>query len=140
MKPRRIASALAFCVSLVCTPLVATSNAEDRAGDAYSKVVKQLRLTPMQRRRVVSVLQAEGLKLQRIKNDQSLSESQKLHRVRAVQHRSNGQLRVILTRSQFQHLQAHRQQQSLLMRAAMQAQKSQGSAARSAVPPGLQQK
>jgi hypothetical protein len=139
MKPRSIALALAFCVPLVSTQLVSTSYAgQGRIGDAYRTVIKQLRLTPMQERRVVPVLRAEALKVQGIKNDQSLSNSQKLRRLRAVQNRSNRQLRVILTRSQFKQLQAHRQQRAQLMRAAMQAQKSQGSAARSAVPPGPQ--
>ena len=142
MKPRSIAVALlAFCVPLVSTPLVSTSYAEEGGvGDANSKVVKQLRLTPMQERRMVPILRTEALKVQGIKNDQSLSKSQKLRRLRAVQNRSNRKLRVILTRSQFRQLQAHRQQRARLMRAAMQAQKSQGSAARSAVPPGPQQK
>src|SRR5262249_16001783 len=140
MKPRRIALAMAFCVSLVSTPLVSTSYAEEGAvGDANSKVAKQLRLTPMQRRRVVSVLRTEGLKIQGIKNDQSLSKSQKLRRFRDVQNRSNRQLRMILTRSQFQQLQANRQQRAQLMHAALQAKTNQGKAARSTVPPGPQQ-
>jgi hypothetical protein len=139
MKPRSIALALAFCVSLVSTPLVSTSYAEEGGvGDANSKVVKQLRLTPMQRRRVVPVLRSEGLKIQGIKNNQSLSRSQKLRRLRAVQNRSNRKLRVILTRSQFQQLRANRQQRAQLIQAALHAQKSQGKAARSAVPPGPQ--
>jgi hypothetical protein len=141
MKPRSIALALAFCVPLVSTQLVSTSyTGQGRTGDAYRTVIRQLRLTPMQERRVVPVLRAEALKVQGIKDDQSLSKSQKLRRLRAVQNRSNRKLRVILTRSQFQQLQAHRQVRAQLMRAAMQAQKSQGSAARSAVPPGPQQK
>ena len=140
MKPRSIALALAFCVSLVSTPLVSTSYAEEvGVGDANSKAVKQLRLTPMQRRRVVPVLRAEGLKIQGIKNNQSLSRSQKLRRLRAVQNTSNRQLRMILTRSQFQQLKANRQQRVQLIQAALQAKKSQGKAARSAVPPGPQQ-
>jgi hypothetical protein len=140
MKLRSIALALPFCMSLVSTPLVSTSYAEEGGtGDAYSKVVKQLRLTPMQRRRLVPVLRAEGVKLQSIKNNQSLSESQKSRRLRAVQNRSNRQLRVILTRSQFQQLQTNRQQRAQLIQAALQAQKNQGKATRSAVPPGPHQ-
>jgi hypothetical protein len=139
MKPRSIASALAFCVSLVSTPLVSTAHVEGVVGDANSRVVKQLRLTPMQRRRMVPVLRAEGLKIQGIKNNQSLTRSQKLRRLRAVQNRSNRRLRVILTRSQFQQLQANRHQRAQLIQAALQAKRSQGKAARSALPPGPQQ-
>jgi hypothetical protein len=136
MKPRRIALVLAFCVPLVSTPLVsAPYAAQESTGDAHGKVIKNLRLTPMQKRRLVPVLRAEALKVQGIKNDQSLSRSQKLHRIRAVQNRSDRKLRVILTRSQFKQLQAHRQQRAQLMWAAMQAQKRQGGAARSATPP-----
>jgi hypothetical protein len=131
MKPRSIALALAFCVSLASTRLVSTSYAEQRSiGDPYSKVIKQLRLTPMQQRRLVPVLRAEALNVQGIKNDQSLSKSQKLQRLQAVQNRSNRQLRVILTRSQFQQLQAHRQQRAQLM-AGAKSNRHQGEAARS---------
>ena len=136
MTPRSIAVALAFCVSLVSTPLVSTSYAEELGvGDANSKVVRQLRLTTMQRRRVVPVLRTEGVKIQGIKNNQSLSQSQKSRRIRAVQNRSNRKLRLILTRSQFQQLQSNRQQRAQLMQAALQAKNNQGKAARSAVPP-----
>jgi hypothetical protein len=134
MKPRSIAAALTFCVSLVSTPLVPTGYAEEGGiGDVYgaSKLAKQLRLTPMQERRLVPVLRAEGLKLQAIKNDQSLSKSQKLRRLRAIQNRSNRNLRVILTRSQFQQLQLHREQRAQLMATAMQGTKAHGSASRS---------
>jgi len=137
MKPRSIALALAFCVPLVSTYAQPIRQGNEQRLEA---VAKQLRLTPMQERRLVPILRAEALKVQGIKNDQSLSNSQQLRRLRAVQNRSNRKLRVILTRSQFRQLQAHRQQRARLMRAAMQAQKSQGSAARSAVPPGPQQK
>jgi hypothetical protein len=46
---------------------------------------------------------------------------------------------MILTRSQFQQLQANRQQRAQLIQAALQTKKSQGKAARSALPPGPQQ-
>ena len=132
MKPRSIALALAFCVPLVSTQLVSTSyTGQGRTGDAYRTVIRQLRLTPMQERRLVPVLRAEGLKLQAIKNDQSLSKSQKLRRLRAIQNRSNRNLRVILTRSQFQQLQLHREQRAQLMATAMQGTKAHGSASRS---------
>ena len=137
MKPRNIAIALAFCVPLASAYAQPVPQAREQR---LVVVAKPLRLTPMQERRVVPVLRAEALKVQGIKNDQSLSKSQKLRRLRAVQNRSNRKLRVILTRSQFQQLQAHHQLRAQLMRAAMQAQKSQGNAARSAVPPGPQQK
>jgi len=131
MKPRSTAAALAFCVSLVSTPVVSTSFAKEQGNVIRIDlpVVKQLRLTPMQERRLVPVLRAERLQIQAIKNDQSLSKSQQLRRLRAVQNRSNRKLRVILTRSQFRQLQVNRQQRAQLM--VMQATKTHGTASRS---------
>ena len=142
MKPRSIALALAFCVSLVSTAVVSTSFAKEQGNVIRIDlpVVKQLRLTPMQERRLVPVLRTEALKVQGIKNDQSLSRSQKLRRLRAVQNRSNRQLRVILTRSQFQQLQAQRQQQIAQFMQAAKSSPHRGAAARSSTPPRVQQK
>ena len=133
MKPRSIALALAFCVSLVSRAVVSTSFAKEQGNVIRIDlpVVKQLRLTPMQERRLVPVLRAEHLQIQAIKNDQSLSKSQQLRRLRAVQNRSNRKLRVILTRSQFRQLQVNRQQRAQLMAAVMQTTKTHGTASRS---------
>jgi len=133
MKPRSIALALAFCVSLVSTAVVSTSFAKEQGNVIRIDlpVVKQLRLTPMQERRLVPVLRAERLQIQAINNDQSLSKSQQLRRLRAVQNRSNRKLRVILTRSQFRQLQVNRQQRAQLMAAVMQTTKTHGTASRS---------
>ena len=132
MKPRSIAAALAFCVSLVSTPVVSTSFAKEQGNVIRIDlpVVKQLRLTPMQERRLVPVLRAERLEIQAIKNDQSLSKSQQLRRLRAVQNRSNRKLRVILTRSQFRQLQVNRQQRAQLTAAVMQTTKTHDTASR----------
>jgi len=85
----------------------------------------------MQERRLVPVLRAERLQIQAINNDQSVSKSQQLRRLRAVQNRSNRKLRVILTRSQFRQLQVNRQQRAQLMAAVMQTTKTHGTASRS---------
>src|SRR5262245_61560997 len=98
MKPRTIALSLACSVSSVSTSV---AKEQGNCIRIDLPVVKQLRLTPMQERRLAPVLRAERLQIQAIKNDQSLSKSQQLRRLRAVQNRSNRKLRVILTRSQF---------------------------------------
>ena len=153
MKPRGIAMALAFWVSLVSTSLakesdIGETSSASRISKSQRVVVGRIgrvqqvppRLTPMQERRLVPVLRAEALKIQGIKNNQSLSKSHKLRRLRAVQNRSNRKLRVILTRSQFQQLQANRQQRAQLIQAALRTKNSQGNAARSEAPPVSQQK
>ena len=117
------------------TPQPTPAPAQQQKQTQQQAVAKQLRLTPMQERRMVPILRTEALKVQGIKNNQSLSQSQKSRRIRAVQNRSNRKLRVILTRSQFQQLQSNRQQRAQLMQAALQAKNNQGKAARSAVPP-----
>ena len=98
MKPRNIAIALAFCVPLVSTYAQPIRQGNEQRLEA---VAKQLRLTPMQERRMVPILRTEALKVQGIKNNQSLSQSQKLRRLRAAQNRSNRKLRVILNARNF---------------------------------------
>jgi len=137
MKPRNIAIALAFCVPLVSTYAQPIPQAREQRLEGTAN---QLRLTPMQERRAAPILRTEALKVQGIKNDQSLSRSQKLRRLRAVQNRSNRQLRVILTRSQFQQLQAQRQQQIAQFMQAAKSSSHRGAAARSSTPPGVQQR
>jgi len=64
MKPRNIAIALAFCVPLVSTYAQPIPQVREQRLEAAAK---QLRLTPMQERRVVPILRTEALKVQRIK-------------------------------------------------------------------------
>ena len=137
MKPRNIAIALAFCVPLVSTYAQPIRQGNEQRLEA---VAKQLRLTPMQERRMVPILRTEALKVQGIKNNQSLSQSQKLRRLRAAQNRSNRKLRVILTRSQFRLLQAHRQQQIAQFMQTSKSSPHRGAAARSSTPPAVGQK
>ena len=89
---------------------------------------------------MVPILRTEALKVQGIKNNQSLSQSQKLRRLRAAQNRSNRKLRVILTRSQFRLLQAHRQQQIAQFMQTSKSSPHRGAAARSSTPPAVGQK
>ena len=125
MKPRNIAIALAFCVSLVSTSY-AQPIPKARI-QRLEAVAKQLHLTRKQEKQLVPILQAEEPKLQAIRNDQSLSRVEKLQRLRAVHDASTPQVKAILTAEQFQQLQVIRQQRRAQL---MQAVRNQGGAAR----------
>ena len=87
MKPRSIAIALAFCVSLVSTSYaqqIPKSRVDPLGGtivllnltsklQRLAAVSKQLHLTRSQEKQLIAILQAKEPKLQALRNDQSLS-------------------------------------------------------------------
>jgi periplasmic protein CpxP/Spy len=130
MKIPRIIIALAFCVSLVSTSY-AQSIPKARL-HRLEAVAKQLHLTHEQERQLLPILRAEEPKLQAIKNDQSLSRTEKLQQLRAVHDESNPQVKAILTPAQYQELQVMRQKRrAQLMMQAAKSNPHQGAAARS---------
>ena len=129
MKPRSIAIALAFCVSLVSTSY-AQSIPQARL-QRLEALAKQLHLTSEQEKQLLPILQAEEPKLEAIKNDQSLSRAEKLQLLRAVHNESNPQVKAILTPTQFQQLQAIRQKRRAQLIEAAKRSPHQGGAARS---------
>ena len=129
MKPRSIAIALAFCVSLVSTSY-AQPIPKARI-QRLEAVAKQLHLTRKQEKQLVPILQAEEPKLQAIKNDSSLSRAGKLQRLRAVHAESNPQVKAILTPWQYKQLQMIRKQRRAQLMAAAKSSPSKGGAARS---------
>jgi Spy/CpxP family protein refolding chaperone len=115
MKPRSIAIALAFCMSLLFTSY-AQSNAR---AERLKAVAKQLHLTRHQEKQLIPIMEAEEPKLESIRNDPSLSRVQKLQRLQAVHDQSNPQVKAILTPEQYQQLQEIRQKRRAeLMQAA----------------------
>ena len=143
MKPRSIALALAFCVSLVSTPLVSTSHAQQMPKARQQRLMalgKQLHLTRKQAKQLIPILNAQEPQLQAIRNDQSLSRLEKLQRLHAVHDQSDPQVKAILTPQQFQQLQAIRQQRRAQLIQAAKSNPHQGGAARSATPPRAQHK
>ena len=133
MKPRSIALALAFCVSLVSTPVLSTSYAQMPKSRQQRLMVtaKQIGITRKQAKRLYPILNAEEPKLQAIRNDSSLTRVEKLHRMWAVHDASNPQVKAILTPAQFQQLQVFRQQRRAQLLAAAKSNPHQGGAARS---------
>jgi Spy/CpxP family protein refolding chaperone len=138
MKPRSISIALAFCVSLVSTSYA--QQIPKARLHRLEAVAKELHLTRKQEKQLVPILQAEEPKLQAIRNDQSLSRAEKLQQLRAVHDESNPQVKAILTPSQYQQLQAIRQQRRAQLMQAARSNPHQGGAARSSTPPRPQDK
>ena len=72
---------------------------------------QQLKLTPQQKIQVLPILKEEGPKLEAVKNNTSLSGMQKMRQLRAIHNESAPQLQQILSPTQYQKLQAIRQQE-----------------------------
>jgi Spy/CpxP family protein refolding chaperone len=134
MKPRSIALALAFCVSLLSASL-STSYAQqipEARQQRLMALAKQLHLTRKQAKQLYPIMQAQEPQLQAIRNDASLSRVEKLKRFHAVQDASNPQVKAILTPEQFQRLQVIRQKRRAQLMAEAKSSRHQGEAARSA--------
>ena len=130
MKPRSVALALGFCVSLL-----SNSYAQQIPKARQQRLIalaKQLHVTRRQAKQLYPIMQAQEPQLQAIRNDSSLSRVEKLHRLHAVQDASDPEVKAILTPSQFQHLQVIRQhRRAQLMAEAKSHPHHQGTAARS---------
>ena len=103
---RLIAAALCFGTFVLSA---ATSSAQNKAAKLQA-VAQQLDLTPQQKVKILSILADEGLKVEAIKNDNSLSKIQKIQQIRVIHRQTDPQMKAILSPAQYQKLQAIRQQ------------------------------
>ena len=91
-------------------------------GTAMAKaqaIAQQLSLTPQQKDKILPILAAEVPKVRAIKNDNSLSNMQKIQQLRAIHQQADPQMKAILSPEQYQKLQEIRLQ---TIRDATQAQ------------------
>jgi hypothetical protein len=82
-------------------------------GGAMAKaqaIAQQLSLTPQQKEKILPILAAEVPKVNAIKNDNSLSSTQKMQQVRAIHQQTDPQMKAILSPEQYQKLKEIRQQ------------------------------
>jgi hypothetical protein len=96
---------LAVCI---CMELVGTRPAWAQPGPSAQRIeqiVKQLNLTPQQKMALMPVLTAEAPEVEAIRSDSSLSDIQKLERLKALHARTDPQVRSILNPQQYQKLQ-----------------------------------
>ena len=97
-----VISALSVAIFALLAP---TSFAQK--GAAMSKaqaIAQQLSLTPQQKEKILPILAAEVPKVHAIKNDNSLSKSQKMEQVKAIHQQTDPQMKAILSPEQYQKL------------------------------------
>ena len=85
----------------------------DQKSGAMSKaeaIAQQLNLTPEQKIKILPVLRDEMPKVSAIKNDNSLSNMQKVQRIRAIHQQTDPQMKAILSPVQYEKLKTIRQQ------------------------------
>ena len=81
--------------------------------DSMSKaqaIAQQLSLTPQQKDKILPILAAEVPKVRAIKNDNSLSNMQKIQQLRAIHQQTDPQMKAILSPEQYKKLQEIRRQ------------------------------
>src|SRR5438093_12640849 len=89
--------------------LAPTLSAQSKAAKLQA-ISQQLNLTPEQKAKVLPILADEGPKVQKIKNDNSLTKMQKMQQIKAIHQQTDPQMKAILSPAQYQKLQAIRQQ------------------------------
>ena len=102
-----LTSAACLCAFLTFAP--GASGQSPEAAAKLQALSTQLKLTPDQKIKLLPILEAEGPKLQAIKNNASLSGFQKLRQLQAIHAESAPQLQKILSPAQYQQLQAIRE-------------------------------
>jgi hypothetical protein len=91
--------------------LAPTSSAQNQAAMSKAQAIaQQLNLTRQQKAKVLPILAEEGPKVEAIKNNSSLSGFQKVQQIRAIHQQTDPQMKAILSPTQYQKLQAIRQQ------------------------------
>ena len=103
-----VISALSVAIFALLAP---TSFAQK--GSAMSKaqaIAQQLSLTPQQKEKILPILAAEVPKARAIKNDNSLSNVQKVQQLRAIHQQTDPQMKAILSPEQYKKLQEIRLQ------------------------------
>jgi len=103
---RLMAAALCFGTFVL---VAQTSSAQTKAAKLEA-IAQQLNLTPQQKAKVLPILADEAPKVQAIKNDNSLSKTQKIQQIKAIHRQTDPQMKAILSPEQYQKLQGIRQQ------------------------------
>ena len=102
-------AALAIAIFALVSPI---SFAQQKGG-AMAKaqaIAQQLNLTPQQKAKILPILADEAPKVEAIKNNSSLSGFQKMQQIRAIHQQTDPQMKAILSPTQYEKLQAIRQQ------------------------------
>ena len=109
-KPFTLLTSAACLYAFLTLAPAAPGQATDPAAKLQA-LSQQLKLTPQQKIQVLPILKEEGPKLEAVKNNTSLSGMQMMRQLRAIHNESAPQLQQILSPTQYQKLQAIRQQE-----------------------------
>ena len=110
MKNRIYLFTAALC-SATFVLLASTSYAQKSGGLSKAEAIaQQLNLTPEQKVKILPILRDEVPKVNAIKNDNSVSNMQKMQQIRAIHQQTDPQMKAILTPAQYEKLKAIRQQ------------------------------
>ena len=110
MKNRIYLFTAALC-SAIFVLLALTSYAQKSGGLSKAEAIaQQLNLTPEQKVKILPILRDEVPKVNAIKNDNSVSNTQKMQQIRAIHQQTDPQMKAILSPAQYEKLKAIRQQ------------------------------
>ena len=110
MKNRIYLFTAALC-SATFVLLASTSYAQKSGGLSKAEAIaQQLNLTPEQKVKILPILRDEVPKVNAIKNDNSVSNTQKMQQIRAIHQQTDPQMKAILSPAQYEKLKAIRQQ------------------------------
>jgi len=110
MKNRIYLFTAALC-SATFVLLASTSYAQKSGGLSKAEAIaQQLSLTPEQKVKILPILRDEVPKVNAIKNDNSMSNVQKMQQIRAIHQQTDPQMKAILSPAQYEKLKAIRQQ------------------------------
>ena len=110
MKNRICRFTAALC-SATFVLLASTSYAQKSGGLSKAEAIaQQLSLTPEQKVKILPILRDEVPKVNAIKNDNSMSNVQKMQQIRAIHQQTDPQMKAILSPAQYEKLKAIRQQ------------------------------
>jgi hypothetical protein len=104
---------LVISLSVAMFALLAPASLAQK-GQAMSKaqaMAQQLSLTPQQKEKLLPILASDIPKVNAIKNDNSLSKTQRIQQLHAIHQQTDPQMKAILSPEQYQKLRAIRAQQ-----------------------------
>jgi periplasmic protein CpxP/Spy len=112
MKHLVLPAAISFCLafSVVAVPSHATPQASE-AAKKLEAVLKQLNLTPEQKGKLLPILEAEAPKPKAIKSDTTLTNLQKLEKIRAIHQETDPKVKSILNATQYEQWPTIREQE-----------------------------
>lgn len=100
----------ALSVAMFALPAPASFGQKADAMSKAQAIAQQLSLTPQQKEKILPILAAEVPKARAIKNDNSLSNVQKMQQLRAIHQQTDPQMKAILSPEQYKKLQEIRLQ------------------------------